>query len=392
MAELHGSCHPAFTSVRDLLQQKITEGAETGASLCINIGGKNVVDLWGGYADASPSQSKPWEKDTITCVWSSTKILTTLAAHILVDRGILDIDAPVAKYWPEFAANGKENVKVSHILSHTSGVPAFDGGITIEEMQDEQKAAQRLAEQAPWFPPGSQSAYQYTNYGLLVGTIIQRITGKSLAQFIKDEITIPLGADFQLGLSEKDKARNADIIPIPPDQIPSGEGLDPTTSILLRSLIGSLMDSSTPNNPIFRKSENGASGGFSNARAMASIGSIVSLNGTVDGKQFLSSKTIDKMSKEQIRAIDENIMFVNAHWAFGLSLPAADGVLPCVPDEDGISFWGGYGGSAVVMDRRRRMTVSYMMNKMEFRVVGNSRFDAYLPEIYSAFGKYQSSL
>lgn len=388
MAELHGSCHPAFNSVRDLLQQKIADGGEAGASLCINIDGKNVVDLWGGYADAS--SSKPWEKDTITGIWSSTKILTILAAHILVDRGLLDVNEPVAKYWPEFAANGKENVKVSHILSHTSGVVAFDGGITIEEMQDEQKAAQRLAKQAPWFTPGSQSAYQYTNYGLLVGTIVHRITGKPLAQFISEEITTPLGADFQLGVSEKDEARTADTIPFPPDAIPSAEGLDPTTSILLRSLIGSLMDASTPNNPIFRKSQNGAMGGFSNARALASVGSIVALDGTVNDRQYLTSQTIDEMLKEQIRSADPNIM-TNSRFALGLSLPATDGLLPYIPEEDGICFWGGYGGSVVVMDRRRRMTISYIMNKMEFRVIGNSRFDVYFPEIYKAFEKYDKS-
>ncbi|CAL5869163.1 uncharacterized protein PFLUO_LOCUS3391 [Penicillium psychrofluorescens] len=388
MAELHGSCHPAFNSVRDLLQQKIADGGEAGASLCINIDGKNAVDLWGGYADAS--SSKPWEEDTITGIWSSTKVLTILAAHILVDRGLLDVNEPVARYWPEFAANGKENVKVSHILSHTSGVVAFDGGITIEEMQDEQKAAQRLAKQAPWFTPGSQSAYQYTNYGLLVGTIVHRITGKSLAQFISEEITTPLGADFQLGVSEKDEARTADTIPFPPDAIPSAEGLDPTTSILLRSLIGSLMDASTPNNPIFRKSQNGAMGGFSNARALASVGSIVALDGAVNDRQYLTSHTVDEMLKEQIRSADPNIM-TNSRFALGLSLPATDGVLPCIPEEDGICFWGGFGGSVVVMDRRRRMTISYIMNKMEFRVIGNSRFDVYLPEIYKAFEKYDKS-
>ncbi|KAJ6016848.1 beta-lactamase [Penicillium sp. IBT 35674x] len=371
MTELHGSCHPAFHSVQDLLQQNIVDGGEAGASLCINIDGKNVVDLWGGYADAG--SSKPWEKDTITGIWSSTKILTILAAHILVDRGLLDVNEPVAKYWPEFAANGKENVKVSHILSHTSG-----------------KAAQRLAEQAPWFTPGSQSAYQYTNYGLLVGTIVHRITGKSLAQFISEEITTPLGADFQLSVSEKDEARAADTTPFPPDAIPSAEGLDPNTCILLRSLIGSLMDASTPNNPTFRKSQNGAMGGFSNARALASVGSIVALDGTVNDRQYLTSHTIDEMLKEQVRSADPNIM-TNSRFALGLSLPAADGVLPYIPEEDGICFWGGFGGSAVVMDRRRRMTISYIMNKMEFRVIGNSRFDVYSPEIYKAFEKYNMS-
>lgn len=147
MAEVHGSCDPAFNSVRDFLQQKLADGPEVGASLCINIDGRDVLDLWGGYADAS--KIKLWDRDTITGVWSCTKVITCLKAHILVNRGLLDVNEKVTTYWPEFAANGKENMKVLHILSHSSGLPAFDEPITIEEMQDVEKSAQRLAGQAP---------------------------------------------------------------------------------------------------------------------------------------------------------------------------------------------------------------------------------------------------
>ncbi|KAJ5081194.1 beta-lactamase [Penicillium angulare] len=314
MAELHGSCHPAFNHVRELLQQKIADGSEVGASLCINIDGKNVLDLWGGYADASLSQSKPWGKDTITGIWSCTKVATILATYILVDRGLLDVNERVATYWPEFAAN------------------------------DEEKAAQKLAEQAPWFTLGSQPVYQMTNYGLLIG------------------------------LSEKDESRTADTIPIPPETLPDTLGLDPTTDILLRT--------------------NGASGGFSNTRALISIASIISLNGTVDstvdGKQFITPQTIDAMLKEQIRAPDPNLMG-NARWSLGFALPASEGMLPYIPEEDGICYGSGYGGSMIIMDRRRRMTITYIMNKMEFRIVANSRFDVYFPEIWKAYDDYRKS-
>lgn len=132
MADIHGFCGPTFESVRSLLQQQFVQGKEVGASICVNIDGKNVIDLWGGHTDAQ--KSKPWEKDTITGVFSSTKVVSTLAAHILVDRGLLDVNKKVATCWPEFGSNGKDNVKVSHILSHSSGVPAWDGIITPEEM------------------------------------------------------------------------------------------------------------------------------------------------------------------------------------------------------------------------------------------------------------------
>lgn len=147
MAEVHGSCDSAFDSVRDLLQQRLTEGNEVGASLCINIDGKNVLDLWGGYADAGKTELKPWGKDTITGVWSTTKIVTSLAALILVSRGLLDINENVATYWPEFAANGKEKIKVSQILSHSSGVITVERKLTPEGMQDREASVLKLAEE-----------------------------------------------------------------------------------------------------------------------------------------------------------------------------------------------------------------------------------------------------
>lgn len=153
MAEIHGSCEPAFESVRGILQDQFAQGNEVGASLCVNIDGKNVVDLWGGHADTE--KTKQWDKDTVTGVFSSTKVVTGLAAHILIDRGLLHVNEKFASYWPEFGSNGKGDAKVSHILSHSSGVLAWEGVITPEEVQDVESSTKRLAAQAPWYRPGS---------------------------------------------------------------------------------------------------------------------------------------------------------------------------------------------------------------------------------------------
>lgn len=308
MAEIHGSCDPAFESVRGLLQQQFAQGNEVGASLSVNIDGKTVVDLWGGHADAD--KSKPWEKDTITGVFSSTKVVSGLAAHILVDRGLLDVNEKVATYWPEFGSNGKENVKVSHILSHSSGVPAWEGVITPEEMQDVETSTKRLAAQAPWYTPGSQNVYQTSTHGHLIGELVRRITGKSLTQFITDEIANPLGADFHLGIAEEDWPRTAEIIPFPPETAAAFQ-FDPD-SFLGRTAAGSALLPHLPNDPNFRKSENGSSGGFSNARALAAIGSIVLLDGIVDGKQYLSPHTLDEMMKEQSKEMIQCSLFTCA--------------------------------------------------------------------------------
>ncbi|OGM45518.1 beta-lactamase [Aspergillus bombycis] len=376
MAEIDGSCDPVFHSVRDLLQQKLRAGSEVGASLCVNIDGKNVLDLWGGHADES--KTKPWKKDTITGIWSCTKIITGLAAHMLVDRGLLDMNEKVATYWPEFAANGKDNVKVSHLLSHSSGVPAWEGAITAAEMQDVEKSTERLAGQAPWFAPGSQSAYQLTNHGHMIGELVRRIAGKPLTQFLAEEIATPLAADFQLGLPEADWARTADIVPFSPDAMANLQ-LDPT-SILARALVGSLMIPDLPNDPGFRNAENGAIGGFANARALARIASIVSLDGTVDGRRYLAPETLDEMMKEQVRGLD-SVLFLDVRFALGLALPSSNS-MPAIPEDAGICFWGGWGGSMVVMDRGRRMTIAYVMNKMEYRSLGSANAEAYIREIY----------
>ncbi|OKL63618.1 hypothetical protein UA08_01010 [Talaromyces atroroseus] len=245
-----------------------------------------------------------------------------LLALILVNRGLLDINENVATYWPEFAANDRE----------TSALKLA------EEFQDLEKSTARLAEQPPWYVPGSQSAYTGSIYGHLVGELVRRITGKLLSQFIAEEITTPLGADFQIGLPEEEWPRCADIIPFSLDKMVPLTALDPT-SILGRVLQGSLVYPTIPNKPVFRKSENGAMAGFSNARALARIGSLVSL----------------------------------------------ESIIPLIPEEDGICFWSGYGGSMVIMDRRRQMTIAYIMNKLEYRLSSNSNFDAYFPEIYKGF-------
>ncbi|GAD97584.1 hypothetical protein PVAR5_6262 [Paecilomyces variotii No. 5] len=379
MAEVHGCCDPVFQSVRDLLQQKLADGSEVGASICVNIDGQNVVDIWGGHVDAN--QRKRWEKDTITGVWSSTKVVTCLAAHMLVDRGLLDMEENVATYWPEFGANGKENVKVSHLLSHSSGVPAWEGPITAAEMADVKRSTERLAGQAPWYTPGSQSAYQMTNHGHLVGEVVRRISGKSLSRFIAEEIAKPLDVDFQLGLPEEDWSRTADIIPFPPESMDKLD-LDPT-SILARALVGSIMIPDIPNEPGFRQAENGAIGGFSNARALARIGSIVSLDGSVDGREYLAPQTLNAMMEEQNQGLDP-VLFLYMRFALGVALPSGK-CMSCIPVDDRICFWGGWGGSMVVMDRGRRMTPAYVMNKMELRPLGSANAEAYIEEIYKSF-------
>ena len=186
MADIHGTCDERFEAVRGALAKNLDSGEELGASIVVDIDGDNVVDMWGGFRDEA--RAIPWDEHTITNVWSSTKTVTSLAALMLVDRGELDVDQPVAKYWPEFAANGKQDVLVRHVMSHASGVSGLDQPAPVEVLYDWEQATSRMAAQAPWWEPGTASGYHALNYGHLVGEIVRRISGKTLKQFVAEEI------------------------------------------------------------------------------------------------------------------------------------------------------------------------------------------------------------
>src|SRR4051794_14775890 len=175
MATINGECDAAFDEARALMSDSIDSGEDVGASLCVIHEGRTIVDVWGGVADVA--SGRPWERDTIINVFSITKTMTTLAALLLIDRGELDPDAPVAKYWPEFAANGKDSVLVSHLMAHTSGVSGWQKPITLDGIYDSEEAAAALAAQEPWWEPGTVSGYHALNQGHLVGEVIRRVTG-----------------------------------------------------------------------------------------------------------------------------------------------------------------------------------------------------------------------
>lgn len=213
MTEVQGRCDADFESVRDAFQRNFTEGLEVGASLAIAVEGEIVVDLWGGLADQVSNRT--WEKDTITNVWSTTKTMVALCALLLVDRGDLDLDAPVARYWPEFAAAGKEAVLVRHILSHTSGLPGWEEPLEHSDVADFEKLSSLLAAQAPWWTPGEGSGYHSLTYGFLIGQLVRRITGQTLPEFFRQELADPLAADFQIVVPEADYARISPVIAPP---------------------------------------------------------------------------------------------------------------------------------------------------------------------------------
>jgi CubicO group peptidase (beta-lactamase class C family) len=377
MAQIEGKCEPRFEAVRGALAQYLDSGEELGASLVVDIDGDLVVDMWGGFCDQA--RTVPWTERTITNVWSSTKTVTSLAALMLADRDELNVDAPVARYWPEFAAGGKEGVLVRHLMSHSSGVSGLEQPAVVEDLYDWPTATSRMAAQAPWWEPGTASGYHALNYGHLVGEVVRRVSGKTLKQFVAEEIAGPLGADFQIGAVEADWGRIADVVPPPPLPI-DFDALGPD-SLTVKTLTGPFIEADAANTPNWRRADLGAVNGHGNARSVARVMSVVARGGQADGVRMLRPETIEKIFTEQINGIDL-VLGVPLRFGIGYGLPVPE-LLPWIPDEN-ICYWGGWGGSMIIMDTGRRMTISYMMNKMGPGIIGSERSAAYGQAIYEA--------
>ncbi|MHA1916598.1 MAG: serine hydrolase domain-containing protein, partial [Promethearchaeota archaeon] len=208
--EIHGLCEPRFEAVKKAFTTNFEEGMEVGASFAVTINGEYVIDIWGGYKDKEKTQ--PWEKDTIANVYSTTKVPTVLCTMMCVDRGLLDLDERVAKYWPEFAQNGKDSVLLRHLLSHTSGLAGVEELIPSRAWDDWDRITGLLAAQKPWWEPGTKCGYHSSTHGHLLGELVRRVTGKSLGTFFKEEIATPLNIDFHIGLAEKHVPRVSKLI------------------------------------------------------------------------------------------------------------------------------------------------------------------------------------
>src|SRR3954465_8096168 len=264
MAEVHGTCDDRFSAVREAAAAQL-DAEELGASIAVDVDGQTVVDIWGGYRDEA--RTTPWTQDTIVNVWSTTKTITNLAMLTLVEKGRLDVHAPVAEYWPEFHANGKQDVRVRHLMSHTSGVAGWNPPFTVEDMYDWDAAVARLAAQAPWWEPGTASGYHANNQGHLLGEVLRRVDGRSLKQYVAEELAGPLGADFQIGARPEDEGRVAPVVPPPPPPIDPAppppplpidlSTLDPASPVF-RCFTGPVADAARANTPEWRAADMGA--------------------------------------------------------------------------------------------------------------------------------------
>ncbi len=358
-----GFVRDRFAAVRATFENNLASGADVGASFAATVNGEMVVDLWGGWADEA--RTRPWEKDTIVNVYSTTKTMTALCALILADRGDLDFDAPVARYWPEFAAAGKEKVKVSHLMAHSAGLSGWKEKITLEDVYDWDKMTTLLAAQAPYWEPGTQSGYHALTQGFLVGEVVRRITGRSLGTFFREEVAEPLGADFHIGLPASEDDRVADLIPPPPGSAIGDGDQSELVANMSRNPGVNVLETRTR---AWRGAEIPAGGGTGNARSIAQIHAILANGGEAQGKRFMSEAGCRKALELQIEGTDL-ILGGPAKFGMGFGLPSAAVPLP----NPNTIFWGGYGGSLVIIDMDARTTIAYAMNKMGATTTGDTR-------------------
>jgi CubicO group peptidase (beta-lactamase class C family) len=355
---VEGFCTPRFEPLRQLFGELIESGQDLGASLAVTVDGEFTLDLWGGWADEA--RTRPWQRDTITCVFSTTKTMLALGALVLVERGQLDLDAPVARYWPEFAAAGKSGVLVRHILSHTSGLSGWEQPVTFEDtLHDWDKCTALLAAQEPWWTPGTASGYHSYTMGFLVGEVVRRVTGRRFGRFFAEEIAGPLGADFHIGLARSEFGRVSNVVPWP--QLDVTGGADPSSVAYKTMTNGPPKDLRVFWGDAWRQADLPAANGHGNARSVARLQSLVANGGEVGGVRLLSPHIIARIFEVQADGRDL-VIGAPLKTGIGYGLPQRE-TLPFIPQRH-ICLWGGAGGSFVIIDVDRRMTLAYVMNKM----------------------------
>ncbi|MGW1783311.1 serine hydrolase domain-containing protein [Streptomyces sp. NPDC002143] len=381
--QVHGHCDPRFAAVRTAFEENFRDRDELGAAVSVTVDGVPVVDLWGGWADAA--RTRAWERDTLVNVWSTSKGPTALCAHILADRGLLDLDAPVADYWPEFAAADKERVLVRHLLSHRAGLSGLREPHSLAEFYDWELTTARLAAMEPWWEPGTRSGYHAFTYGFLVGEVVRRVSGLLPGAFLEREVTGPLGVDFTIGLPEKEAGRAAELVH-PPAASASEQAaiFSQLAPAALAALANPVVGATEANSPQWRAAEIPAANGHGTARAVAALYGIFAGRGTYDGRRVLSPEAAERVREGQGGCLDLVLGAGLGHETeigLGLWLSGPSGSYGPNPRAFGHD---GFGGSCGLADPEAGASLGYVMNRMGPHISDDPRKKALVDALYSA--------
>jgi CubicO group peptidase (beta-lactamase class C family) len=384
MTDIQGEVAPGFEKVRDAFQANFDHHGDVGAAFALYKDGVKVVDLWAGVAN--DETGAPWNEDTLQLVFSTTKGATAICAHLLAQRGELDFDAPVAEYWPEFKANGKENVPVRWLLSHRSGLPVLDTPLTPEQYYAWDPVADALAAKKPEWEPGTRHGYHAVTYGNLVGEVVKRISGKSLGTFFHENVAEPLGLDFWIGLPEAEESRVSRLISfqlgateeqrammkdfplenLPEEMRPIVQAFMDPNSLSNRALTGVTQPAMDFNSRAMHAAEVPAANGITTARSLAKM--YAAQVGEVDGVRLMSDATVANATIEQSNGPDAVLMIPTR---FGLGFFLQSDFSPLMGPR---SFGhAGAGGSLGFADPDAGVGFGYVMNKMSTNLSGDPR-------------------
>ena len=365
---VEGYCHPRFAGVRTAFADNFVERGDVGAAVAVYHQGDLVVDLTGGWQDAA--RTRPWAADTVVNVWSSTKGVQAACFAMLVDAGKLDYADPVARHWPEFAAAGKDQITVGQLLSHQGGLCGFTEPATVEDLLGGSRSAARLAGQVPLWEPGTASGYHAVTIGILGTELFQRIEGRSIRQFVADELRGQRGFDISIGLAPEEEHRRADIIA--PPQMDSRQ-LGSLSPEQIAALGNPGLDPQMPNDPRWRAADLPSANGHTNARALAGLYAAV-LSG-----DLISPAALARATTPQIDGTDR-VLGIPAQWGAGYLLNAQRHYGPN-PETFGHSGWG---GSFAIGDPVAGVTLSYTMNRMGTQLRDDPRDLALIAALYAA--------
>jgi CubicO group peptidase (beta-lactamase class C family) len=378
--EIHGSCAAGFEPVREAFAANFAQQDEIGASVAVVAGGQPVVNLWAGWAD--PARTRAWQEDSLTNVWSTTKAMTSLCAHILIDRGELDPDAPVARYWPEFAMAGKADIPVRWIMGHRSGLAGLAVPASVEDYYDWDKITGLLAAQQPLWEPGTATGYHAITFGYLVGEVIRRISGQSPGRFFGSEIAGPLEADFHIGLPESQLGRCSDLLGVRPtgaEQAAMAQTYASAHPAAMAALANPPLTGDEANADDWRMAEIPAANGHGTALGLATV-----FGTLVDGSnRLISAETLKLACTGQGRFTDLVLGFpLDFGLGFALSGPEHHfGPNPAAFGHDG------FGGSAVCADPEAGVAIAYVMNRMGLNLADDPRKMAVIDGVYRSLGR-----
>jgi CubicO group peptidase (beta-lactamase class C family) len=388
---VEGTCDPKFSGVLDAFVTNFETRGEIGASCAINIEGRPVVDLWGGCKKPG---GDPWDRDTISIIFSSTKGGMSLCAHMLADRGQLDLDAPVTNYWPEFGQNGKETALVSMLLDHSVGVPHIREPLKPGAYYDWDYMVARIAKEAPFWTPGTRNGYHMVTMSWTVGETVHRAAKKRMGKYFADEIAKPLGLDFWIGLPESQEHRVAPMFPA----MPTAEMLQS------RFVQRAMTDQASPAHLCMRDlmaldvnsseghaAEIGAANGITNARGLAGMYAPLANGGALNGKRLVGQDALTRMSRVAMATHEDGTLVIPSRFALGYmktmdhrKLPPADSA-SCLMSESAFGHVGA-GGSIGFADPECKMGFGYTMNQMGPGILLNDRGQALIDEAYKALG------